>query len=340
VQLVTIPTEEKIIKVCCGGNFSTALTNKGALYVWGDNYCGQLGLGDETARSTPTLVPGLPPATDLACGWFHVLYLTCDGSLYSWGRNEDGKLGVGTFKDFNSPCLTSIKGVTRVFAAAHHSFALTQDGCLWGWGWNSHGNLGLGEGGDRASPVRVLLPGTQAWKDITAAKAAEGEAGAEGGEAKEEGEKELLDLACGWGHSLALFDDGTVYTWGYNMCGELGFGDGADRNLPTKLEFKKLPGEKMVFVGGGNSHSFVISENGTMLIWGLGNSGQLGVGDSRNHSSPKLLPNLKWKLPPNSKKENWERIFLWLFMGNRDEESTFRIFPIEVVFYMVGIFFK
>ncbi|XP_010783540.1 probable E3 ubiquitin-protein ligase HERC3, partial [Notothenia coriiceps] len=43
-----------LVQVAAGGGQSFALSVSGAVFSWGSNHCGQLGLGDTTDRHTPT----------------------------------------------------------------------------------------------------------------------------------------------------------------------------------------------------------------------------------------------------------------------------------------------
>jgi alpha-tubulin suppressor-like RCC1 family protein len=73
---------------------SCALRAGGALWCWGRNQEGQLGLGDLTLRDQPTLVSGLEGVGSLAVGHFH----TCAAqrsAIYCWGENREGQLGLG-----------------------------------------------------------------------------------------------------------------------------------------------------------------------------------------------------------------------------------------------------
>ena len=54
-----ISLTEKVIKVSLGGDHTLILTEESALYTWGLNVFGQLGLGDFLARNTPTKIDHL-----------------------------------------------------------------------------------------------------------------------------------------------------------------------------------------------------------------------------------------------------------------------------------------
>ena len=79
--------------------------------------------------------------------------------------------------------------------------------------------------------------------------------------------------------SVALKEDGTVWTWGDNNLGQLGM-SGLQRNIPTKTSIK---GIKDVYCG--NATVYAIKEDNTVLSWGVDNNGQLGAGAVLNTRS-------------------------------------------------------
>lgn len=93
-----------IIKdVACGGVHTCAVTENGALYAWGGDQVGQLGLGPHSGffscsvndtesflRNIPVLV--VPKNVQLvACGHSHTLIATKDGQIHGWGYNSYGQ---------------------------------------------------------------------------------------------------------------------------------------------------------------------------------------------------------------------------------------------------------
>lgn len=61
----------KIIDIAAGAAYSVALDEHGAVYVWGSNAQGQLGLGDQTDRNSPSLLVG-GGIRKIAAGNFHI----------------------------------------------------------------------------------------------------------------------------------------------------------------------------------------------------------------------------------------------------------------------------
>lgn len=153
--------------VAAGGDHSLGITMDGELYAWGANHQGQLGLGDDVLRNTPTPVPGLLWSNVSAanCGSFallggvvgsraHSLGVTTDGDLYAWGHNNVGQLGTGDTIDRNTPTLIG-SGWMRAAAGDRYSVALREDGRLYTWGLNTYGALGYGGTDSSSTPILV-----------------------------------------------------------------------------------------------------------------------------------------------------------------------------------------
>ena len=73
------------------------------LYVFGDNYRGQLGVGDNDDRITPIKHPSLSNIIDVSKGGSHTFVKTSKNEIYAFGHNEQSQLGVTTkdIKQFN-----------------------------------------------------------------------------------------------------------------------------------------------------------------------------------------------------------------------------------------------
>lgn len=78
----------------------------------------------------------------------------------------------------------------------------------------------------------------------------------------------FVDVACGFGHCLALTETGRVYTWGINMKGQLGLGDIKPRYQPSEMELAN--GHAIAKVYASDNSSACITEQGTLYTWGSG----------------------------------------------------------------------
>lgn len=96
-------------------------------------------------------------------------------------------------------------------------------------------------------------------------------------------------LATGYAHSLALLNDHSVRSWGYNYEGQLGDGTTTDRPAPGAD-----PGlTGVVAVASGGLHSLALMNDGTVQAWGDNGSAELGDGTIINRPLPVVIGGLK-----------------------------------------------
>ncbi|KDP45169.1 hypothetical protein JCGZ_15034 [Jatropha curcas] len=268
---------------------------------FGDGSHGALGLptsltGLGTDAYEPTRIPSLPSdIIGVAAGHYHSLAVTSAGELWAWGRNHEAQLGrdPSASRDTwnESKRVEGLNQVQVLSASASGvvSAAIVNDGSLWVWGKSKRGQLGLGKGITEALvPSKVEALG---------------------------GEK-IAKVSFGWGHALALTEDGKLFGWGYSADGRLGKITGAvevspldssadivkpNQQLPrSKLEaaerlvlegmekekdmpivwdpflVEELRGTEVVDISCGLDHSLVLCRDGTLLSSGSNIYGQLG----------------------------------------------------------------
>ncbi|XP_065336895.1 RCC1 and BTB domain-containing protein 1-like [Cloeon dipterum] len=181
-----------------------AICESGSVFSWGGNGYGQLGLGTTGYTQVPTKILGCleqKKVVQVACGGDHTLALTSEGEVYAFGRNANGELGLGTTDRHFLPQrvggLLDGKIVTSVACQMDSSLALLRSGQICAWGSNLRGKLGLPSTSvQECSPCMVLgLEGVVIYK-----------------------------IVCGIRFTLALSDDGKIYSWGDNFRGYLGNG--------------------------------------------------------------------------------------------------------------------
>ena len=121
--LLRLPAHRLVAHIACGSDFSVALSTAGALFSWGGNAHGQLGLGRE-ARGAPTVPAptrvagfGARKPLTVACGNAHCVAAMDDGTVFTWG--SAAQVGQGVFRpghgDADAPTI-EIASTTR-FAA-------------------------------------------------------------------------------------------------------------------------------------------------------------------------------------------------------------------------------
>ncbi|NXQ42417.1 HERC5 ligase, partial [Catharus fuscescens] len=84
-----------LAQIAAGGAHSTTVSLSGAVYSWGKNSFGQLGLGDTKDRDCPTYVGALEhwKTVFISCGADHTAVLSKEGLVCTFGAGESGQLG-------------------------------------------------------------------------------------------------------------------------------------------------------------------------------------------------------------------------------------------------------
>lgn len=253
-----------------------ALKSDGTLMVWGGVGFGELGVAPPFNDHAP-LPLGLSNIRRVAPGPSHTVVVRTDGTVWAWGSNQFGQLGTtapDTCVAPDVPCaklpqlVPGITGVVDVAAGGGHTLALKSDGTVWAWGDNRAGQLGDGSFVSRSTPAPVA--GVAGVVQI-----------AVGGFSTNE-----LN-GYGNGHSAARNADGSVWTWGANLYGELGDGTSTRRSTPSPV-----PGlTGVINISAATSYSVAVRSDGTVLAWGINSNGQLGNGTLMQRRTPAPVVN-------------------------------------------------
>lgn len=227
VQEVTSSTDWCQVSNGC---HSVALKKSGTLWAWGLNNIGQVGDGTIFCHSSPV------QETSCSTNWCQVsagrntsLALKTSGELYAWGENICGGLGDETTINRSSPVqeITSSTNWCQVYASFRHSVALKTSGEVWSWGWNDFiGALGDSTTTDKSSPVQEISSSTD-WCQVSA----------------------------GGYHTLALKTSGTLWSWGYNVCGQISDGTTTVRRSPVQ---EITSSSDWSYAEGGEYHAIAI----------------------------------------------------------------------------------
>jgi uncharacterized repeat protein (TIGR02543 family) len=158
------PLDDKVVQLTVGGAHSSALTESGKVFVWGQNVYGQLGDNTTDNRTTPTDITSAFPAGDpivqLSMGDTHSSALSENGEVYLWGNNTAGQVGDDTTIEKWVPthitdAFSEEDPVIQVRLGISHSVALTQSGEIYTWGLNMSGQLGLGSLVSQSNPTLI-----------------------------------------------------------------------------------------------------------------------------------------------------------------------------------------
>ncbi|XP_009708889.1 PREDICTED: probable E3 ubiquitin-protein ligase HERC3, partial [Cariama cristata] len=116
---------------------------------------------------------------------------------------------------------------------------------------------------------------------------------------RELGNPNIVQIACGDQHAMALSRGGTLFTWGQNAHGQLGVGSQTTL-VPQPQPVERLKGIPLAQIAAGGAHSVAVSLSGAVYSWGKNNFGQLGLGDTKERHCPSYVGAL----------EHWKTVFI------------------------------
>ncbi|XP_057612120.1 secretion-regulating guanine nucleotide exchange factor isoform X2 [Chionomys nivalis] len=230
-----------------------------ALFGWGANSYGQLGLGHKEDVLLPQQLssfcePGC--IRTVTGGGGHSAAVTDRGGLFVCGLNKDGQLGLGHTEDVL--CFTICKPllgcpIKQVACGWDFTIILTEIGQVLSCGSNAFGQLGVPHG-----PRRCMVPQT-----IELLR------------------EKVVCVAAGLRHALATTVSGSVFQWGTGLASS-GQRLCPGQTLPLFLTAKEpsrvtgLENSTAVCVVAGSDHSAALTETGKVFTWGRADYGQLG----------------------------------------------------------------
>ncbi|XP_038855947.1 probable E3 ubiquitin-protein ligase HERC3 isoform X2 [Salvelinus namaycush] len=153
-----------LVQITAGGDHSFALSLSGAVFAWGKNTAGQLGLGDTTNRHAPAPVDclNLKKTVLISCGGEHTAVLTKGGVVFTFGSGRYGQLGHNSLRDELQPRVVGQlwgSKVTQIACGRHHTLAFVgPSNKIYSFGHGEQGQLGNGVKIDQSVPLPVQLP--------------------------------------------------------------------------------------------------------------------------------------------------------------------------------------
>ena len=256
----------KIIAVSAGRFFSLALTEGGQVYAFGANDKLQLGYavaeGEPSYSAIPTQISALNTVfiTQISAGYDSATAIDINGKAHLWGSTKNAVLGTDPALEKQLPATHSAinKAVYATASSMNHSAFLLDDGTVGFFGLNKYGQYG-NEGTSSTASMAFKLATFD--RNVTAIAASEQQtviltatgkvytAGARVPNDTESTSNTFVSLfgdaaqapvastiAAGYQNGAMIAQDGSVWAWGDNSCGQLGKGTVSDASsAPVKV---------------------------------------------------------------------------------------------------------
>ena len=238
------------------------LDNYGNVFTFGNNNRGQLGIGEDVSHTSIPQKVNLPPCAQISCGEYFTMCLSESGEVYSFGYNQNGQLGLGNNEEiYNSPqVISSLKGVEFIECGGDHVFCKSLHNEIYCWGNNEYGQLGLGNTDNQNTPI---LCSSLSNEDV-------------------------IDIKCGYNHTLVLTSNGDVLSCGSNYLSQLGRETGGYSSSFQKIDELS----EITRIECGLYHSLCINNSNDLFVFGNNRYGQFGLAYTKKIRKPIKHPSL------------------------------------------------
>jgi len=271
----------RVEEIAAGTSFYCARSIQGLVKCWGQNWEGQLGIGNtsqygdevnETGGFLPFVNLGTnKTAKQIVAGAAHVCALLNTDEVVCWGNNAQSQVStqstnynIGDNLNEMGDSLVPINfgttnsNIVKLSAGHSHNCALFEDGDVKCWGANNVGQLGKGNAASTGT-ANVAVDFGNGIKAV--------------------------DISNGYDHSCAVLENGLMKCWGDNKHGELGIGKTTSTigtsSLGSNSDFRfiDLGSDKgVVNILAGQAMSCALATDGEVYCWGSSGSGRLGTG--------------------------------------------------------------
>lgn len=308
------PSSSGFVSLAIGDAHTIAVSADGRCYSWGWGDHGQLGRGNTSSSTVPTLIDSLSnvnhPAHPVAKSLLSLFPSTTNTapkaastatdeatstSLERGGRSRSGSGSGSGSKQLLAGLAPAIR-IDIVAAGRDHTLSLSRDGLVFGWGGNGRGQLGQGHRDNVTSPMPIVI-----------------------GSVASTAPRKVSLIACGDRHSVLLSQAGAVYVFGAGeSCGSPSatstttismnvskpsiaddanhHNDESGAQAPSSSSkdsstqrftdilrpspVRTLTAVAMVDVACGRAHTIVIAASGEVYSWGSNEFGQCGIENS------------------------------------------------------------
>jgi alpha-tubulin suppressor-like RCC1 family protein len=295
-QKALMDPSHQVVSVAAGWGNSTVLTRGGDVVDWGWVYdltqilrisrmyrynrvfkkvatnVQKLRLGSlflDLAQTSPARLEVDSEIIGVSCGAAFGAAVDNQGRAWAWGDPTHSQLGLGSSQDIQDPQLIphflesgiQLKSVACGFT---HLLLLSDSGEVYALGKIDSRALGVGSSESYSRKGMFDQPGGTpiSWSRSTAKLAS----------TSLQRPGKIIEIQAGMNTSIALTEEGELFTCGVGTSGSLGHPSFTDELFPRKLD--AFDGEKILQFSMGMYHCAAITESRRLFTWGLGTDGQ------------------------------------------------------------------
>ncbi|KAK0424078.1 hypothetical protein QR680_008488 [Steinernema hermaphroditum] len=267
----SLPPKIKVKQIEFSVTHTLVLSADNMVYSWGENKCGQLGLGDRRSRGSPTIIEALSGKgiSKIAAGNQFSLFCSTKGVVLVCGQQKylgNGEKGEDCLKPKVVDSLLRVD-ITDVACGDEHTVAIDSQGNVYVWGSGKNGRLGTGDENFVTTAIQITIPVGQT----------------------------IMNVRCGHDCTALLTTSGIMLAMGSNKYNKLNlnhrqgfFADMKDvtddvDDVTTPRAMKPFAA-RIVDVKLGTFHSGVLLESGHIHLFGRNAVGELGMGHRQRYA--------------------------------------------------------
>jgi alpha-tubulin suppressor-like RCC1 family protein len=267
INISTLTNDELIIQTSCGFSHSIVLTNKGRVFVSGNNKFQQLGLpqfkqlDQFTELSFEGLLSYEEKIIKIGAGYYHSAALTNQGQVFMWGKDTTGQVGVLADLPVQRPVSMNIfdlsaKEIIKDMSVGwEHNIAKTSEDRIFEWGVNEY-RRSLTEEALHELPEMATEIFFEDSRD----------------------DEKIKTIIASSSFSIVLSNHHRSFLWGSNSENQLGYKEliPRSRTKPISINWQnpifKFAGlktqEHFVDIASNGPRVMALTNHGTLVAWG------------------------------------------------------------------------
>lgn len=205
------------------------INDESNVFTSGNNFSGQLGIGNYVDQISPTKIETLPSIVSTSVGEYFTLFLDDKGFVWT-----SGYIPCYTVESNVPMKIDCVENIIKISSGKNHCLLLDGDGNVFSFGSNRFNQLGRQQ--DQGIPTKI------------------------------ENIPKIKSVHCGHYASILIDIEGNCFFFGFNNYKQLGLSNAGKKTVEVPTKIENLPAIRSVSIGEYNV--FFISVDGLVYIRG------------------------------------------------------------------------